>query len=124
MRIGTAVSGQTSRSTGFELKLMSRYRANWALMCSGFHLSSCSTLPCSAATVSGLPAGLVQAWFFSARPIAQGASSRTMATARNDLRARRRGRLHSSAAHRARQKEISHMPPSGARPDRGPSSWL
>ncbi|MNG30552.1 hypothetical protein D3C84_1161900 [compost metagenome] len=71
-----------------------------------------------------MPAGSVQAWFFRGRPTAQGASNRTMATARNDLRSRKRGKLHSRAAHKARQKEISHIPPTGARPDSGPSSWL
>ncbi|MDT4848691.1 hypothetical protein FQZ97_827890 [compost metagenome] len=121
---GTAVSGQTIRSAGSALKLMSRYNANCALSCAGSHLRFCSTLPCMAATLSGSPAGLVQAWPVSVTPAIQGAARRIIPAARKALRARSCARLTSNAALSARTKEISQTPPTGANPASGPSSWL
>ncbi|MNV80638.1 hypothetical protein D3C71_1742550 [compost metagenome] len=103
---------------------MSRYSASCASMCAGSHFRSCATLPWIAATLSGSPAGWVQAWCFSARPSTQGASNSRQPMARNEVRERRRYRLHSSAAVNARVNDTSHTPPSGARPASGPSSWL
>ncbi|MNL71366.1 hypothetical protein D3C87_1965060 [compost metagenome] len=87
MSTGTAVSGQINRSTGLELKLMSRYSASCALSCAGSHFMLCSTLPWIAATLNGAPAGLVQACSLSAMPATHGPISSSTPAAMKPLRA-------------------------------------